>query len=628
MIFTEDGVDLPEELLTSLAEGRLVLFAGAGVSARAFPTQPQGTFYPLFPELVREVALRLGRTLSKQEEKDIESGLADRVLGTFDASLGDVNGIAADILTERYEQQRIDFHRAIVRLVKTSPRPQIVTTNFDRLLERAVAEERGSSSNVWQITVAPSLLPLRRFSGICYLHGRVDVQEDLVLTDKHIGRAYMDEGWALRFAHTMFRERDILFVGYSLDDPPLRYLSLALEGESTRHRWAFVRTPDEEANKEIMRRDWERRNVTPIWYTGPKGDFRALEKTIDVWASNTSKTFLDRRNVLALFGATDPRNLAPHDLALASYFLKDTATLRDFAGTELHLGWLDKFLEWRIADDVVKPASVASEAAGALLQRFAKWLCAEPVEVCGLLARYRAALHPGLFDQLCRSGAASSLSTQIFRQLLEFFRPSLERSPSFLGFVFVDSVIGRLVNEGLIDDALWLLGLSLRVQCSVTAQESFEFEYARLEGRTTVDMAEKVLRFNMHFDDQLASHRFGHVVQKVLRPRIGEIGVQTLHWFTGKLLEIRATEARGLEKVLSTDFVRSAIEDHEQDRHRHDPINTIVVAIRDLWEALYIASPSGAEQVCQYWQTLTDPMIERLRIHALRKMIEGGNGFK
>jgi hypothetical protein len=204
----------------------------------------------------------------------------------------------------------------------------------------------------------------------------------------------------------------------------------------------------------------------------------------------------------------------------------------------------------------------------------------------------------------------------------------LERSPSFLGFVFVDSVIGRLVNEGLIDDALWLLGLSLRVQCSVTAQESFEFEYARLEGRTTVDMAEKVLRFNMHFDDQLASHRFGHVVQKVLRPRIGEIGVQTLHWFTGKLLEIRATEARGLEKVLSTDFVRSAIEDHEQDRHRHDPINTIVVAIRDLWEALYIASPSGAEQVCQYWQTLTDPMIERLRIHALRKMIEGGNGFK
>ena len=497
MIFTEDGVDLPEELLTSLAEGRLVLFVGAGVSARAFPAQTKGTFYPSFPELVREVALRLGRVLSEQEGRDIKSGFADRVLGTFDASLGDVNGIAADILSERYEYQRIEFHRAIVRLVNTSPRPQVVTTNFDRLLERAVAEEKGSSSAVWEITVAPSLPPLRRFSGICYLHGRVDVQEDLVLTDKHIGRAYMDEGWALRFAHTMFRERDILFVGYSLDDPPLRYLSLALEGESMRRRWAFVRAPDEEAKKETLRRDWERRNVTPIWHKGPTGDFRALEKTIDAWASNTSKTFLDRRNVLTLFGVTDPGNLAPHDLELARYFLRDAATLRDFSGNELHLRWLNKFLEWGIADDVVKPTAEASEAAGVLLQRFAKWLCAEPVEVCALLARYRANLHPGLFDALCRNAAASSLPTKVFRQLLEFFRPSLERSPSFLGFVFLEEVMERLLDEGLVDDAFWLLGLSLRVQSSVTAQRNFEFEYAQSVGQSTHELAEKVLRFNM-----------------------------------------------------------------------------------------------------------------------------------
>jgi hypothetical protein len=37
----------------------------------------------------------------------------------------------------------------------------------------------------------------------------------------------MDEGWALRF---IFQRFDVLFVGYRLEDPPLRYLSLALEG--------------------------------------------------------------------------------------------------------------------------------------------------------------------------------------------------------------------------------------------------------------------------------------------------------------------------------------------------------------------------------------------------------------
>jgi hypothetical protein len=53
--------------------------------------------------------------------------------------------------------------------------------------------------------MAPFLPPVRRFSGICYLHGSVDGPNDMVLTDKDIGRAYMDEGWALRFAHSMFQ---------------------------------------------------------------------------------------------------------------------------------------------------------------------------------------------------------------------------------------------------------------------------------------------------------------------------------------------------------------------------------------------------------------------------------------
>ncbi len=545
MIFTEDSVDIPDELLSSLAEGRLVLFVGAGISAQTFPAQPSETFYPLFPDLARQVANHLGYVLSTQEERDVEAGFADRVLGTIDANAGDVKSIASAILSNRFGEQRIDCHRAIVRLVSTSRRPQIVTTNFDQLLERALREEGEESNPAWKVFVTPSLPPLRRFSGLCYLHGRVAVPDDLVLTDKHIGRAYMDEGWALRFAHALFRERDVLFVGYSLDDPPLRYLSLALEGESACRR---------------------------------------------------------------------------------RYFLRDTATLRDFARNELHWRWLEKLMTWGLLENILKFGSGQSDATGSLLQRLAVWLASDPVQICGLLRSHRFTLHPGLFDQLCRAGYATSLPIGTLRQLLEFFRPPLEQSHGFLGFAFLENVVERLIRESCLDDALWLLGLQLRVHSAVTVKANSQYEYARLEGQDTTNIPQQVLRFELRYEDQLADHRFKNIVRKELLPRIKEIGMPAMYWLTSKYLELRSIEARGKGRPLPAEFVRSAIEDHEQDRYRHDPVNTLLVAQRDLWERLLIDAPEIAAQVCTYWATISDPMIERLRIHALRLTVEAANG--
>jgi hypothetical protein len=105
----------------------------------------------------------------------------------------------------------------------------LINSRFDpkRSALRAVDAEGLKTEGKWNIDIAPLLPPIRRFHGICYLHGCVDEPQDMVLTEKDIGRAYMDEGWALRF---IFQRFDVLFVGYRLEDPPLRYLSLALEG--------------------------------------------------------------------------------------------------------------------------------------------------------------------------------------------------------------------------------------------------------------------------------------------------------------------------------------------------------------------------------------------------------------
>ena len=133
---------------------------------------------------------RTGEPITDNELATIEDGFTDRLLGEWDERTGDVKQHAAAILQSNESRQRLKLHRAILRLLANTTTPRLVTTNFDRLLLRALRTEKLSVDARWRISVAPALPPTRRFSGICYLHGIVDEPQDMVLTDKDIGRAY------------------------------------------------------------------------------------------------------------------------------------------------------------------------------------------------------------------------------------------------------------------------------------------------------------------------------------------------------------------------------------------------------------------------------------------------------
>src|SRR5206468_6314930 len=141
MIFTDDGVNLPERLLESLINDRLVVFVGAGVSMRAYREQPLDTCYPGFKELARLIADRLSRTINETEQEYLKNGDIDRLLGEWDDQRCNVRNHAAVILRTNEEGQRLELHRAIIRLFASNPNARIVTTNFDRLLIRAADAE-------------------------------------------------------------------------------------------------------------------------------------------------------------------------------------------------------------------------------------------------------------------------------------------------------------------------------------------------------------------------------------------------------------------------------------------------------------------------------------------------------
>ena len=115
------GVDFPEPLLSAPRDGRLVVFAGAGVSM----SPPAGL--PDFRLLAEQVAEGTGQSID-----DAETG--DRFLGRLKDRGTDVHERAAEIL-QRDNPEFTALHLNLLRLFGEPMDVRIVTTNFDGLFE-------------------------------------------------------------------------------------------------------------------------------------------------------------------------------------------------------------------------------------------------------------------------------------------------------------------------------------------------------------------------------------------------------------------------------------------------------------------------------------------------------------
>ncbi len=291
MQFITNGPDIPESLLQAHEEGNVVFFCGAGIS---YPAGLHG-----FEWLVEQIYRLNGTGPSEIEKEALKRG-------QFDAAL--------DLLERRLPGQRIAVRRALAQALKPKLRRKgaidtqaallslarnregslrLVTTNFDRIFH--VAAKR--TSQAFQEHSAP-MLPIpknSRWNGLIYLHGLLPEKMNdtalnrLVVTSGDFGLAYLTERWAARFVSELFRNYVVCFVGYSINDPVLRYMMDALaadrmQGEITPQAWALGDCePGKEHQKAI---EWEAKGVMPILYNVPTGsnDHSALHQTLHAWS--------------------------------------------------------------------------------------------------------------------------------------------------------------------------------------------------------------------------------------------------------------------------------------------------------------------------------------------------------
>lgn len=304
--------EIPEKLLLAHARGEVLFICGAGISRHAE--------LPDFRRLVIDVYEKLDAPthrvlvnvpsgacnqwladcadLTDQQAAEVRRFIAgdyDVVLGMLERRIDDktksnsqVRTVIAETLRTR-SKQPADIHRTMISLSDRGGACAIATTNFDLLLE-AAADRRRSEITAYSLGSIPRPSKRPDFSGVFHIHGALDRGNgrvsELVLTDQDFGEFYLRRRVIPDFIYDAARLYHLVLVGYSANDPPMRYLLNAVAADGTRfddvkERYTFIGTSGHDA---VVIADWRSRGIIPIPYDAGS-QHEALRDTLKRWAT-------------------------------------------------------------------------------------------------------------------------------------------------------------------------------------------------------------------------------------------------------------------------------------------------------------------------------------------------------
>jgi hypothetical protein len=190
-------------------------------------------------------------------------------------------------------------HRDLIRIstaAKLTSDPQsggltcrIATTNFDLLLEEAAAAELPNQLPSFDARMAPRPGSYD-FEGIIHLHGMLAADPgrfgNLVLSSRDFARTYLRSGVVANYVYDLVRRYRVVLVGYSADDPTMRYLMDAIGEDAAlfdgMHKPYSIaaRDPQDMVDPlgDVFTETWRAKNIEPIPY-----DFRVLDRHGALW---------------------------------------------------------------------------------------------------------------------------------------------------------------------------------------------------------------------------------------------------------------------------------------------------------------------------------------------------------
>jgi NAD-dependent SIR2 family protein deacetylase len=303
---------VPERLLLAHARGEVLFICGAGIS------RPAGL--PDFRKLVLEVYATLDPSTHS-----VLAGLPREACNKWQADYGGLNAmqsaevnrfiygdydVVLGMLERRLDNQTrgdsevrrkvaailrsgakhpAEIHKALIALADRGGVKTIVTTNFDLLLQVAARRLR-STVETYSLGSIPRPSRHSEFSGVLHIHGALDRNparaSELVLSDQDFGEFYLRRRVVPDFIYDAARLYHLVLVGYSANDPPMRYLLNAVAADGKRfddlkERFTFFGTHSPDP---VALADWNGRGITPIHYDSAN-DHDALRATLVRWAA-------------------------------------------------------------------------------------------------------------------------------------------------------------------------------------------------------------------------------------------------------------------------------------------------------------------------------------------------------
>ena len=569
------GVDFPEPLLNALRDGRLVVFAGAGVSMGPPANLPD------FRELARQVAEGTGLSIGKDEPED-------RFLGQLKGAGTDVHQIAAQRL-QRNNPQPKELHQDLLRLYRKTEDVRIVTTNFDLLLEEAAGGENPKVSN------APALPLGQRFQGIVHIHGSVNEPEEMVLTNLDFGRAYLTEadGWARRFLVDLFANHTVLFVGYSHNDTIMTYLTPSLPRDDTGRRYALIGNQSDEPER------WRNLGIEPIAFPqSNKNDYVGLDQAVEGLANYTRRRILDWQLEINNI-ASAPPPIDEESAGVIEHALSTPELTRSFTRAAVSPDWIVWLDRRGLLDALFADGKLSDQE-----RIMAGWLS----------GRFALAHDHALFRAIGNHG--SRLNPEFWKLLSWQMQNSISDSPDAAVMIRWVLFLSGNVPTDTEDAALsWLS----KVCANIGATDSLLRVYEALTKRLNrVPPSDRWHRLDMfHHDMQ-------EILEDCIKPNLPEIAEPLLVLTTARLNERYQISIAWEESEATWDsdsYSRSAIEPHEQDELGQG-VDALIDTARECLEWLATNTPLIAGAWSNRHVFSSAPLLRRLAIHALSARID------
>jgi hypothetical protein len=612
MQFKPNTPNIPNELVEAHIRGEVVFFCGAGVS---MPTLPD------FKSLVDSLYARCGTTKSDSEQKEACNNAYDRAITLLEKRIsGGRNAVRrhlSDLLTiSNPTNEMLARHKSILKLSKYQNETRLVTTNFDHLFEQA-------SDYKTQAISAPLLPPAKRWrwNGLAYIHGRLPdngtdttALNNLVLSSGDFGLAYLTEGWAAKFVSELFRNFTVVFIGYSINDPPLRYIMDALSAEQqvtsgrdeSKTAYAFA----DGTSHEQTENEWKNKGVTPVLYENADGSHSVLTETLNAWAGAYTDGLQGRKNIIDAYTWNPPmlEQLSTDDDIVGRMLwaltdgnaVKHFVEIKDTNGNHAPYSWFELF-------------DSRGEITKELLQKLSWWLTENYLEYPQFLLW--AEKHPQytdiLSDQIASvlARCADQIADKRYITLWHLFCDKRTAS-STISFRHAHS-LKTLTGVDLLIEVKLLIKPMLAITdnhsiAKITA-EAFNTDYnpnsfsrLKLDWVFACDEEYSLNELREFLDEEEQMHTLFELFES---------------------LQVMLVECLDISEVLGNciyDFYFSDSIAHLGTRHSypHNAIEHITMLLRDSWKVVFARYPDYAVSVAKHWFGTRHSVLQRLGLYA------------